>query len=66
MAPFLLTLYENVFFMETVSGVSADGSVFAGLGTHNGQFESWVVTIPTPGTLSGLALVAVVASRRRR
>ena len=52
--------------LETVSGVSADGSVFAGLGTHNGQFESWVVTIPTPGTLSGLALVAVVASRRRR
>lgn len=54
------------------SGVSADGRTVVGVATRpfgnttQLEYVSFVATIPTPGTLFGMSLCVVFASRRRR
>lgn len=53
--------------LTTITGVSADGTVFSGWGSNPaGQAEPWVAVVPNPATLSLLALGGLVSARRRR
>jgi len=52
---------------EGAIGVSSNGRIIAGRGWNpNGDYESWVLTIPEPTTLSLLAMGSLIALRRRR
>lgn len=52
--------------LTTTTGISFDGRVLTGTGTFDGEERGWVVTIPSPGAASLLALGGLLASRRRR
>lgn len=50
-----------------VTGVSADGSMIAGVGLNPlGQTTGWYASIPSPGALTLLGLGGLLATRRRR
>src|SRR5687767_3751167 len=36
--------------LQVATGVSADGTIIVGRGTHNGQTEGWVAHLPAPDT----------------
>jgi hypothetical protein len=47
--------------------VSTDGTTIVGCGTDPlGQTEAWIATIPEPGELAPLVLLASLAARCRR
>lgn len=53
--------------LNEVTGVSGDGMLITGWGTSaSGAIQGWYVTIPSPGSVSLLALGGLVAARRRR
>ncbi|MBX3360785.1 MAG: hypothetical protein KF912_00840 [Phycisphaeraceae bacterium] len=55
--------------LSSITAVSDDGTVFVGSGIDPlGRTAGWMVTVPvpTPGTMTLLALGGVMASRRRR
>ncbi len=51
---------------SVVVAISAEGTTFTGSGYYNGLETSYIVTAPTPGAASILALGGLIASRRRR
>lgn len=57
----------NGWTLIEATGVSADGTVIVGNGTHSGTSLGWVAVIPEPGVLSMLivALPLVVSKFRR-
>jgi len=53
--------------LTSVSKMSADGLTFAGSGINpDGLTETWIATIPAPGTLVFIAGAALAVGRRRR
>jgi hypothetical protein len=36
------------WYLGTATGISADGSVIVGQGSHNGELRSWYVHLPAP------------------
>lgn len=53
--------------LQSVQGISADGTILTGSGTFNGEEAGWVVsTVPAPSAAPLLALGGLLASRRRR
>jgi hypothetical protein len=52
--------------LTSVSKMSADGLTFAGVGINpSGVTETWIATIPAPGTVMAMG-IGLIAVRRRR
>lgn len=59
--------YDAGYSFAFVTDMSADGTWFTGWGlTANFELTSFVVYVPTPGSMGVLAMAGVVAMRRRR
>lgn len=52
--------------LDYTRDISADGTTIIGDGLFNGELRSWVVTIPSPGSVALLGLGGLMAARRRR
>lgn len=52
--------------LTSAYAISSDGLTIVGGGTHFGQMEGWVVTIPAPGAAAVAGLSLIPALRRRR
>src|SRR6185295_3265316 len=47
--PYLGAAVPSGWTLLNIRGISADGTVFAGEGLHNGFSEGWVASVPSPG-----------------
>jgi uncharacterized membrane protein len=54
------------FILSLPLAISADGTAIAGMGRHGAATVGWVVYIPEPASLGGLALIAAAAAAARR
>jgi uncharacterized membrane protein len=52
--------------LVSAAGISDDGSVIVGSGTHNGLSEAWIAIIPTPTAATLMSIALLASSRRRR